>query len=66
MRLVRRTQRRAVAHEQRTGAVRQEESLVRIERQRVGTRQARQQAAQLFDRVEERAVRAVHVVPHPF
>ena len=41
-RLVRRAQRRAVAHQQRAGAVGQEHALVRIERQRIGARQAAQ------------------------
>ena len=65
-RLVRRAKCRAVANQQRTGAVRQEHPLVRIERQRVGARQPAQRLVQLVAEIEERAVRAVDVMPQPF
>ena len=62
-RRMQRTQRFAVAHEQRTGAVREEHPLVRIERERVGARQAPQQRPQLRHHMEERAIGAVDMMP---
>jgi hypothetical protein len=63
-RLVGGAQRRALAHQQRPGAVRQEHALVRVERQGIGAGQAAQDsAAQVVTQVKERAVGAVHVVP---
>ena len=56
-------QRGAVAHEQRAGPIRQEHALVRIERQRVGARQAAKRVAQVVAQAEERPVGAVDVMP---
>ena len=65
-RLVRPAQRRAVAHEQGSGAVWQEQALVRIEREGIGPRKPGHEIPKLRAHVEERAVGTVHVVPDPF
>ena len=62
-RLVCGAKRRSIAHQQRPGPVWQEHSLVRIERQRVSTRQAVQCWLRFLAEVEKRAVGTVDVMP---